>query len=306
MRAAVASLTEQTLAPERYLILVVLNHEDEELRTGLEAELRSLIAARNARLRVVIEPRPGLSHARNLGLQLADTEYVAFMDDDAQAEPDWLENILKGFRQEKSVAAVGGPILPLWEVPPPSWVRYPMYTYFSCKDFGSTVRHLGVGEYFFGTNMAFTREVLMQCGGFPTNLGRKRGSLLSNEEWPVFKAIDAMRLLKLASPGVRVRHFVPRSRMTHRFFIRRLWWQGISNTVYHLECEGRSRAWVARQALSDFKYYYSSLPRMLRHGHSSWHLAFFNLFRWGGIARTIARRIPRSVRGGTQPRATVR
>ena len=62
---------------------------------------------------------------------------------------------------------------------------------------------------------------------------------MSNEEWPVFRAIDDMCFLKLASPEVRVRHFVPRTRMTPSFFIRRLWWQGVSNTIYHLEFEGR-------------------------------------------------------------------
>lgn len=303
LAATVASLAAQTLDPGRYEILVVLNREDAAQRRRLEETLAQTAGTAVA-LRVVAEPTLGLSHARNRGIAAACGTHVAFLDDDAQAEPDWLENILACFAQAPDIAAVGGDILPLWEVTPPAWVTPPIYTYFSCKRFGDTPRFLGKGDYFFGTNMAFRRDVLVACGGFPTNLGRKGASLLSNEEWPVFTAIDARGLRKLASPAVRVRHFVPSDRMTNRFLIRRLWWQGISNTVYYLECEHRSMSWVVRRSLADFKRYYGALPRMLRHGQATWRLAFFNLGRWLGIAFALAKHVlEKLTRRGAQPRA---
>lgn len=45
---------------------------------------------------------------RNLGIQAAKGEIVAFIDDDAYADPKWLENAVKYFGDE-TVGAVGGP-----------------------------------------------------------------------------------------------------------------------------------------------------------------------------------------------------
>ncbi|MFN8079245.1 MAG: glycosyltransferase [Kineosporiaceae bacterium] len=44
----------------------------------------------DARIRYVLEPRPGLSVARNVGMAHASHELVAFTDDDVVADPDWL------------------------------------------------------------------------------------------------------------------------------------------------------------------------------------------------------------------------
>ncbi|QLA14807.1 glycosyltransferase [Desulfolutivibrio sulfoxidireducens] len=304
LKHAVASLAAQTLPPDRFHILVVLNRDDEALRRDMEAALAPpvlLVTSAGTAPRVVLEPTPGLSHARNRAILETTARHVAFLDDDAVAEPDWLFHILEGFGRDPSIAAVGGSILPLWETPPPAWVKPPLYTYFSCKSFGEAERWLGPGEYFFGTNMAFRRDVLLACGGFPVNLGRTGENLLSNEEWPVFRAIDARGLGKLASPRVTVRHRVPAGRMTARFFFRRLWWQGVSDTVFHLECAGRSRAFVVRKALADFARYYGALPRRLTAGQATWRLAAFNLARWLGIACALARHAPAGPPFGARP-----
>lgn len=50
-----------------------------------------------------------LSLSRNIGIAMSDTNYAAFIDDDAVVEPEWLTNIMKKFNREE-VAAVGSPI----------------------------------------------------------------------------------------------------------------------------------------------------------------------------------------------------
>src|SRR4029077_17889450 len=45
----------------------------------------------------VVEPRQGLSRARNLGLQLSSNEIVAFIDDDAVPSPEWLHGLCAEF-----------------------------------------------------------------------------------------------------------------------------------------------------------------------------------------------------------------
>ena len=70
----------------------------------------------------VVEPRPGISHARNraLALALPDRDYVAFIDDDEVPEPDWLDELLRVI-QEHHADVCTGPVRPRFLAPPPGW-----------------------------------------------------------------------------------------------------------------------------------------------------------------------------------------
>jgi O-antigen biosynthesis protein len=65
------------------------------------------IAARHA-TRCIRVPNGGLSRARNLGIEAARGEIVAFIDSDAYADPDWLFYMVNAL-EENRAAAVGGP-----------------------------------------------------------------------------------------------------------------------------------------------------------------------------------------------------
>src|SRR5439155_542168 len=60
-------------------------------------------------------------NARTTGIDRADRgDVIAFLDDDAVAEPDWLETMLRAYG-DGSVMAVGGRIEPLWAAGRPGW-----------------------------------------------------------------------------------------------------------------------------------------------------------------------------------------
>ena len=50
-------------------------------------------------VRQVVEPRTGLSHARNAGLAASTTAVVAFIDDDARVAANWSAALLDVYRQ---------------------------------------------------------------------------------------------------------------------------------------------------------------------------------------------------------------
>src|ERR1700738_639061 len=95
--AAVASLESQS-TPPREIILVVDNNTD--LFERARSHLLSTVVIENREQR-------GLSGARNSGVAIAEGMLIAFLDDDAIAEPDWLE-LLSRCCQNPCVLGAGG------------------------------------------------------------------------------------------------------------------------------------------------------------------------------------------------------
>ena len=65
------------------------------------------------RVRVAFEPRPGLSAARNRALVEATGGVIAFIDDDAEGHPTWVEQLARAF-DDPSVVGAGGPVELIW------------------------------------------------------------------------------------------------------------------------------------------------------------------------------------------------
>ena len=105
-------------------------------------------------------PNHGLSHARNVGWQTAKGEIVAYIDDDAYPDPDWLTYLAETFRKG-DYAGVGGP-----NIPPPD--DGPIAACVANSP-GGPVHVLLTdteAEHIPGCNMAFLRSALEAVGGF--------------------------------------------------------------------------------------------------------------------------------------------
>ena len=154
------------------------------------------------RVRVVREPRPGISAARNRGVSVATGEIIAFTDDDVQVHPGWLRALGSRFARQPHASAVTGLVVPL-ELETNAQVLFEQsgsgldrgfapLTFQRAKRGGRfTVRRRDeragteqvrsiylTGEYGLGSNMAFRTAVLQAAGGFDEALGvgtRTRG-----------------------------------------------------------------------------------------------------------------------------------
>lgn len=190
----------------------------------------------------------GLSRARNLCVEKSSATYIAFLDDDAVASVDWLQNLYDAFvsRPEGQCAVVGGRVNPCWEVCPPAWLlppdidhsdinnhEFPMVGNFSVVNWGGRLRPLATGEWLAGANLAFRLDTLKEAGCFDTGLGRKGNghSLLSNEEGAVIRKIQKQGKAILYAPDAQVSHFIPKERMTPEWVIRRVCWQMVSDLM---------------------------------------------------------------------------
>ncbi len=117
------------------------------------------IAAEYA-FRVVSTPNRGLSAARNLGLEMATGEIVAYIDDDAWPDPQWLSFLAATFMSSDHVG-VGGPNL----APPTDGAVADAVAH---APGGPTHVLLADQEadHIPGCNCAFRRDALLAIGGF--------------------------------------------------------------------------------------------------------------------------------------------
>jgi glycosyltransferase involved in cell wall biosynthesis len=220
IRAAVASVHAQT-HPPREIILVVDGNE--ALRQRAAREIKGVTVVANTQA-------PGLSGARMTGAEFATAPVIAFLDDDAIADQDWLEELLKAY-QDKRVLGVGGYIEPLWSKTPPRWFPSEFNWVVGCTYTGMPVRD-GRLRNVIGANMSVRADVLRRAGGFAVRLGRG-GSAQSCEETEF--CIRATRLhpcgIWVYCPEARVRHAVSPQRMTWRYFARRCRMEGTAKAV---------------------------------------------------------------------------
>jgi GT2 family glycosyltransferase len=111
-------------------------------------------------IRLIRTPNHGLSHARNVGWQAANGEIVAYIDDDAYPDADWLTFLAQTFRKG-DYAGVGGP-----NISPPD--DGPIAACVANSPGGP--RHVLLtdteAEHIPGCNMAFLRSALEAVGGF--------------------------------------------------------------------------------------------------------------------------------------------
>lgn len=219
--AAVESVQQQTLPPGE--IIVVIDHNT-HLLERVRAHLPDVIAIENSESR-------GLSGARNSGIAIAQGALVAFLDDDAVAEPDWLIQLSRCCMDPRVLGA-GGAVTPLWLDRSPAWLPEEFYWVVGCSYRGmpqtvQTIRNP------IGANMAFRREVFETVGGFRSGIGRvgtwpvgceeTELCIRARQHWP-------WRTF-LYQPQANIFHRVPGNRTSWSYFSARCYAEGFSKAV---------------------------------------------------------------------------
>lgn len=196
----------------------------------------------------------GLSAGRNTALESATGEVVAFLDDDATAEPHWLERLVAPFA-DADVVAVGGSAIPIWPGAAPSVLPDELLWIVGCSYRGLPTE-AGPIRNVMGCSMAFRREPLMRIGGFNPDTGRVGKLPIGCEETEVciqLRQDDESRAI-LYAPEAVVRHHVSADRVRLAYVIHRSWCEGLSKAAI-------SRTVGRREALaSESAYAATVLP----------------------------------------------
>jgi glycosyltransferase involved in cell wall biosynthesis len=215
---AVESVRGQTLEPLE--VIVSVDHNDRLLERA-RRELADVVVVENR------EPR-GLSGARNSGVAAAHGEVVAFLDDDAVAEPDWLARLTSSYA-DPHVLGVGGAIEPRWLDGRPAGFPAEFQWVVGCTYPGMPTERAPVRNVI-GANMSIRRELIAEVGGFRTGIGRVGRRPVGCEETELCIRAGQRHPggVFVYEPRARVAHAVPASRATWGYFRSRCFAEGIS------------------------------------------------------------------------------
>jgi glycosyltransferase involved in cell wall biosynthesis len=153
--------------------------------------------------------RFGAGWARNSGAEIALGDVLVFMDDDAEAEPDWLGRLLEPYGDPTTVA-VGGAPLPNYETSRPPWFPLNFDWVFGCA-YAGLPENLGPLGHLIGANMSVRREVFEGIGGFHS---------IDFDDLDLCMRVAAQYPggTLLYEPNAIVHHFVPAQRVSWHYF----------------------------------------------------------------------------------------
>jgi glycosyltransferase involved in cell wall biosynthesis len=222
--SAVQSIQSQSQPPKE--LILVIDHNP-QLTTESKAEFRGVIVLENAEVR-------GLSGARNTAIAAATGDVIAFMDEDATAEPQWLVQLAAGYTDE-IVMGVGGAIVPNWIAAKPSWFPEEFRWVVGCTYLGMPVTATPVRNLI-GCNMSFRTTVFRSVGGFRNDIGRVGTRPVGCEETElcIRARQSASGQILIYDPLAIVHHRVPGIRGTWAYFLSRCYSEGLSKALVSL------------------------------------------------------------------------
>ena len=268
LMTAIASVRRQTVSPRE--IILVVDHNDALLaRAGAHFDDVQIVPNDGHR---------GLSDARNAGIAVACGEIVAFLDDDAAADPAWLGRLAEAY--DDGVAGVGGTVAPLWDNGRPPWFPHAFDWVVGCSYEGLPETRQPVRNMI-GANMSLRVTAIRAAAGFNPIIGRvSAGASESNDEGRLRSRRQRLRrragvprtqllcseceetelCLRIAEilqdarilfePAARVTHRVPAARRTFKYFARRCYSEGVAKgflaTVIGGQPLATERAYVVR------------------------------------------------------------
>lgn len=232
---AIDSLLAQDFAGG-FEVIVVDNASGDQTRAVVESRQS------DSRLRYIHEATIGLSIARNTGAKAAISPLLAYLDDDAIASPHWLRVLHELFQAHKKLAIVGGKVTLQWapDTAAPSWLSPALAENLGAYDLGDALVYIDRPQLTpRGLNYSIRRDFLNKIGGFDPKLGRVGKNLLSNEELHLTERALRSGWQVAYLPTAQVAHQVSPERLQPRWFLRRSWWQGISDS-YREQLTGRA------------------------------------------------------------------
>ena len=215
---ALTSLYCQSAGLNAFEVIIVDNNSTDNTKEVYTAWRQTNT---NGQFTFISETKQGASFARNTGATIAKGEWVCFMDDDAVATPNYVENILKHIHNKPDAVGFGGRIIPKYIPSEPKWMSYYVSSLVGNFDYAPIACAFENGKYPLESNMIVKKSVYDQIGGFNVNLPGVVGTLrIGGEGKELFYKILALGHIIYYDPAICVHHVVEVKKLTSEYMYR--------------------------------------------------------------------------------------
>ena len=175
----------------------------------------------NGSFTYLTETKQGASFARNTGAAQAKGQWLCFMDDDAIANSNYVENIIKHIKTKPEAIGFGGRIIPKYIPSAPEWMSYYVSSLVGNFDYAPTACAFENGKYPLESNMIVKKDIYDSIGGFNTQLPGVVGTLrIGGEGKELFYKLLALGHTIYYDPAICVHHVVEVKKLTPEYMYR--------------------------------------------------------------------------------------
>ena len=227
------SVAENDYPHDKYEIVLVNNNSSDNTENECQ---RFRADYPDIKFLYCVETNQGLSYARNRGIQESHGNLLAYVDDDATVNKEYLRTYADFFDKTPEAVAAGGPILPVYETEEPSWMsHYTRQLVTGRLYLGDRQRPFAHGAYPGGGNSCYRRSVFDAVGLFNVELGRKGSSLIGAEEKDLYDKMTTLGMKFYYLPTAILYHIIPASKLTQDYFDRLTHGIGVSERYRTLQ-----------------------------------------------------------------------
>lgn len=215
---ALDSLYHQSAGLDNFEAIIVDNNSTDNTADVFK-QWRSSHA--NGSFTYLTESKQGASFARNTGAKGAKGHWLCFMDDDAIANSNYVENIIKHIKTKPEAIGFGGRIIPKYIPSAPEWMSYYVSSLVGNFDYAPTACAFENGKYPLESNMIVKKDIYDSIGGFNTELPGVLGTLrIGGEGKELFYKILALGHTIYYDPKICVEHVVEVKKLTPEYMYR--------------------------------------------------------------------------------------
>lgn len=215
---ALDSLYHQSAGLDNFEAIIVDNNSTDNTAEVFK-QWRSSHA--NGSFTYLTESKQGASFARNTGAEGAKGQWLCFMDDDAIANSNYVENIIKHIKTKPEAIGFGGRIIPKYIPSAPEWMSYYVSSLVGNFDYAPTACAFENGKYPLESNMIVKKDIYDSIGGFNTQLPGVVGTLrIGGEGKELFYKLLALGHSIYYDPAICVHHVVEVKKLTPEYMYR--------------------------------------------------------------------------------------